>query len=72
MMGKIRHDASYLISTALLILGVATAITGLVSDFLGLHDFFYHKYAGYTAAALALAHVCLHWNRLITYGRRRL
>lgn len=63
---------SYLVSAGLLVLGTVTATTGLVSDLWDLNDFVYHKYAAYTLAVLALAHVYLHWGRLVAYARWRL
>lgn len=62
-----RHDLSYLVSAALLILAAFVALTGLVSDLWDLNDFVYHKYAGYALALMALAHVYLHWGRLVSY-----
>ena len=67
-----RHDLSYLTSAALLIVATVTAVTGLVSDLWDLNDFVYHKYGGYAMAILALAHVTLHWGRLVSYTRWRL
>ena len=67
-----RHDLSYLTSAALLIVATVTAVTGLVSDLWDLNDFVYHKYGGYALAILALAHVTLHWGRLVSYTRWRL
>jgi len=69
---RIRHDVSYLISAVLLVLAALTATTGLASDLWDLNDFVYHKYAGYTVAVLALAHVYLHGGRLVAYARWRL
>jgi SagB-type dehydrogenase family enzyme len=68
----IQRDVSYLVSAGLLVVTAFAAITGLVSDLWDLNDFVYHKYAGYTLAALALVHVYLHWGRLATYANRRL
>jgi SagB-type dehydrogenase family enzyme len=62
-----RHDLSYLISAGLLIVATIVALTGLVSDLWDLNDFVYHKYAGYVLALMALAHVYLHWGRLVSY-----
>lgn len=62
-----RHDLSYLVSTGLLLAAVVTATTGFVSDTWDLNDFFYHRYAGYIMAFMALAHVYLHWNQLVSY-----
>jgi SagB-type dehydrogenase family enzyme len=67
-----KYDISYLISVQLLIGAVITAISGLVSDLWDLNEFVYHKYTAYPTAALALAHVCLHWRQLVGYIRWRL
>ena len=67
-----RHDLSYLVSVALLIVATLAATTGLVSDLWDLNDFVYHKYAAYTLAFIGLVHVCLHWDRLVSYFRWRL
>jgi SagB-type dehydrogenase family enzyme len=71
-MRGMRRDISYLISAVLLVLAAVTAATGLAADVWDLNDFVYHKYAGYTLAVLALAHVYLHWGRLVAYARWRL
>ncbi|MFQ5857000.1 MAG: SagB/ThcOx family dehydrogenase [Anaerolineae bacterium] len=67
-----RHDVSYLVSAALLVVAAVTATTGLVSNLWDLNEFVYHKYAGYTLAILALTHAYLHWGRLVRYARWRL
>ncbi|MCS7221365.1 MAG: SagB family peptide dehydrogenase [Anaerolineae bacterium] len=67
-----RHDVSYLVSAGLLVTATATAFTGLISDLWDLNEFVYHKYTGYAAAILALAHVYLHWGQLLGYARWRL
>lgn len=68
----IRHDASYLVSAALLLVAAIAAITGWISDLWDLNDFVYHRYAGYAMAVLALVHAALHWRRLVAYARWRL
>ena len=67
-----RHDLGYLVSVGLLIVAMVTATTGLVSDLWDLNDFVYHKYAAYTLVFIGLAHVYLHWDRLVSYIRWRL
>lgn len=62
-----RHDLSYLVSAGLLVVATFTATTGLVSDLWDINDFVYHKYAAYTLAFIGLAHVYLHWGRLVSY-----
>jgi SagB-type dehydrogenase family enzyme len=69
---RIRHDLSYSISAGLLALATVTALTGLVSDLWDLNDFVFHKYAGYVLALMVLAHIYLHWGRLVSYIRWRL
>ena len=70
--GMLRYDVSYLISASLLVAGVAAATTGLASDLQDLNEFVYHKYVDYVLAGLGLAHVYLHWGRLVNYARWRL
>lgn len=67
-----RHDISYLVSVGLLVTATVAAVTGWISDLWDLNEFVYHKYTGYAAATLALAHVYLHWNQLMGYARWRL
>lgn len=71
-MKQIRRDAGYLVSAVLLVVTVVAVATGVVADVWDLHDFIYHRWAGYTLAVVALVHVLLHWNRLVRYVRRRL
>jgi SagB-type dehydrogenase family enzyme len=68
----IRHDLSYFISAGLLVVATVTGLTGLASDLWDLNDFVFHKYTGYVLALMALAHVYLHWGRLVSYIRWRL
>lgn len=67
-----RHDLSYLVSAGLLIVAAVTATTGLVSDLWDLNEFVYHKYAAYALTFMGLAHVYLHWGRLVSYINWRL
>lgn len=67
-----RHDLSCLVTVGLLVVAAMTATTGLASDLWDINDFVYHKYAGYTLAIIGLAHVYLHWGRLVAYIRWRL
>lgn len=67
-----RHDLSYFVSAGLLVAATITVITGLVSDLWDINDFVFHKYTAYTLAFIGLAHVYLHWGRLVSYIRWRL
>jgi hypothetical protein len=67
-----RHDLSYLLSVGLLVVAAVAGISGLIADLWDLNEFVYHKYAGYTLALMALAHVYLRWGRLVAYIRWRL
>jgi SagB-type dehydrogenase family enzyme len=42
-------------------------ITGLVADRFGLHQFAYHRYAGYLCAASIVLHLTLNWRRATAY-----
>jgi SagB-type dehydrogenase family enzyme len=68
---RIRNDASFLVSVGLLFTVAVAAITGWVSDLWDLNDFYYHRYAGYAMAILALVHVILHWRLMVGYARWR-
>jgi SagB-type dehydrogenase family enzyme len=67
-----RIDLDYLVITGLLLGGLYVFITGLVTDLLGLHQFVFHRYAGYASALLISLHVTLHWGRIKAYLRWRL
>jgi SagB-type dehydrogenase family enzyme len=71
-MHRLRHDLDFLTSAGLLVSGMATAITGVVADLWDLNDFWYHTISGYVMGALAIAHVCFNWERLVAYARFRL
>ena len=66
-----RKDLGYVVIAAMLLSGLYVAITGLVTDLFGLHQFFFHRYAGYVCAALAVLHLALNWGRVVAYLRRR-
>jgi len=66
-----RKDLEYLVITVTFLSGLYVAITGLVTDLFGLHQFFFHRYAGYACAAMALLHLALNWGRVTAYLRRR-
>ncbi len=67
-----RHDLSYLVSAGLLVVATITAATGLVSELWDINDFVFHKYTAFTLVFIGLAHVYLHWGRLVSYLRWRL
>ncbi|MFQ6058385.1 MAG: SagB/ThcOx family dehydrogenase [Anaerolineae bacterium] len=67
-----KRDLSFVVSAGLLVVATVVATTGLVSDLWDLNEFVPHKYAGYTLALLALAHVYLRGGRLLAYARGRL
>jgi hypothetical protein len=64
-------DLNYLVITALLLSGLYVAITGLVVDLFGLHQFYWHRFAGYASAVLAGLHLVLKWGRVTAYLRWR-
>jgi SagB-type dehydrogenase family enzyme len=63
---------SYLVSAVLLILATVSAATGLVSDLWDLNEFVIHKYTGFVLIFIGLAHVYLHWRRLVSFIRWRM
>ncbi len=67
-----RKDLGYVVIAAMLLSGLYVAITGLVTDLFGLHQFFFHRYVGYACAALAVLHLALNWERVTAYLKRRL
>jgi SagB-type dehydrogenase family enzyme len=71
-MKRLRHDADHLISALLLVVAVATVLTGVIAHLWDLNDFWWHTYAGYAMAAVALLHVLFNWGRLTAYARFRL
>jgi SagB-type dehydrogenase family enzyme len=60
-----------LVIAGLLISGLYVATTGLVMDSFGLHQFFWHHYAGYASAVLAGLHLALNWERVTAYLKRK-
>jgi SagB-type dehydrogenase family enzyme len=68
---RFRHDVSFLVSVGLLVAGATAGVTGWISDLWNLNDFFYHRYAGYLMAVLAMAHVVLYWRQMVAYARWR-
>jgi SagB-type dehydrogenase family enzyme len=70
-MTRLRHDLNFLSSAGLIVSGIATGLTGLVSDLWDLNDFWYHTVSGYVMAGFAILHVVLNWGRLSGYARFR-
>ena len=70
-MKRLRHDLNYLTSAGLLVVAVATILTGVVAHLWDLNDFVYHTYVGYVMVVFALLHVWLNWGRMIGYARFR-
>ena len=71
-MTRLRQDLNFLSSAGLIVSGLATGITGLVSDLWDLNDFWYHTVSGYVMAGFAIFHVALNWGRLVGYARFRM
>jgi SagB-type dehydrogenase family enzyme len=71
-MTRLRHDLNFLSSAGLIVSGIATGLTGLVSDLWDLNDFWYHTVSGYVMAGFAILHVVLNWGRLTGYARFRI
>lgn len=65
-----RRDLDYAVIAAMLASGVYVTITGLVAGLFGLHQFAFHRYAGYVCAAFGVLHVVLNWRRVTGYLRR--
>ena len=70
-MHRLRHDLDFAVSAGLLVAALATIATGIIADLWDLNDFWYHTLAGYVMTGLALCHVLLNANRLISYGQFR-
>jgi SagB-type dehydrogenase family enzyme len=70
-MTRLRHDLNFLSSAGLIASGLATGITGLVSDLWDLNDFWYHTVSGYVMGGFAILHVILNWGRLVGYAKFR-
>jgi SagB-type dehydrogenase family enzyme len=71
-MTRLRHDLNFLSSAGLIVSGLATGISGIVSDLWDLNDFWYHTVSGYVMAGFAVLHVVLNWDRLVGYARFRI
>ena len=66
-----RKDLGYVVIATMLLSGLYVTISGLVTDLFGLHQFAFHRYAGYVCAGLAALHLALNWGRVAAYLRRR-
>jgi len=62
-----RRDLDYITITVMLLSGLYVTVTGVVANLFGLHQFLYHRYAGYVCAGFILIHVGLNWQRVTTY-----
>jgi SagB-type dehydrogenase family enzyme len=62
-----RIDVDYFVIAGLLSCGLYVFCTGLVTDLLGLHQFAFHRFAGYGCAALIGLHLLLNWERIKAY-----
>ncbi len=62
-----RRDFDYIAIAVMLVSGLYVTVTGVVADLFGLHQFLYHRYAGYVCAGSVLIHVGLNWRRVTTY-----
>jgi len=67
-----RRDLDYIVIAVMLTTGLYVAVTGLVADIFGLHQFVFHAYAGYICAAAILVHIGLNGRRILAYLRRLL
>lgn len=67
-----RRAIGLISSTLLLPVAVFLAATGLVSDFMDLNEFVYHKYAGYLSVGLVALHIYAHWPGLTAFWKKRL
>jgi SagB-type dehydrogenase family enzyme len=65
-----RRDLDYAVIAVMVLSGLYVAITGVVTDLFGLHQFVYHRYAGYVCAGFILLHVALNWRRVMAYLER--
>jgi len=66
-----RRDVGLISSTLLLPAVVFLAATGLVSDFMDLNEFVYHKYTGFLSVGLVALHVYVHWPQLTAFWKRK-
>ncbi len=67
-----RKDLDYAVIAAMLLSGIYVTASGLVTDLFGLHQFAFHRYAGYTCAGLIVIHLALNWGRVMAYLKRRI
>lgn len=62
-----RKGLDYAVIAVMVLSGLYVTVTGVIADLLGLHQFFYHRYAGYVCAGFILLHVALNWQRVTAY-----
>jgi SagB-type dehydrogenase family enzyme len=65
-----KRDLGYLVIAGMLVSGLYVAATGVVAGLFGLHQFVFHRYAGYLCAGLVLLHLALNWRRMVVYLER--
>ena len=65
-----RRDLDYAVISVMVLSGLYVTVTGVVADLFGLHQFVYHRYAGYVCAGFILLHVALNWRRVMAYVGR--
>jgi SagB-type dehydrogenase family enzyme len=65
------RELDYIVIAPLLVSSLYVALTGLVMDLFGFHQFFYHNFAGYITIALVGLHLTLNWGRITTFLRWR-
>ncbi len=65
-----RRDLNYVVIAAMLASGLYVTATGLIADLFGLHQFAFHRYAGYLCAVFILLHIVLNGRRSAAYLRR--
>ncbi len=67
-----QRDLNYLLIALSLLSGLYVTVTGAVTDLFGLHQFAFHRYAGYLCAVFVLLHLVLQRDRVTAYLRGRL
>lgn len=68
---RLRQDLDHATSVLLLLSVVAAIATGFIAHVWDLNDFSWHTWSGYAMAGLAVAHVALNLDRLVSYWRFR-
>jgi len=65
-----RRDLDYIVIAVMLVAGLYTTLTGVVSDLFGLYQVVFHALAGYICAGAILVHIVINSRRAVTYLRR--